>query len=238
MESMSKQERRSGFLLPVAAGAMALTLLLAGCGGGGGEATTGSEGAQPITPQTAVQRQASDNHPTNARGDRDAGEGDFGPAHSPSSPSSSPEHHDSQTGAVPFKTKGGDNSIQESGSEASSSELDQAAAALHGFLNARAAGDWAAACSFTAATLTDSLGELAGGGGGSLRCPRLLAVLSAGVPSAALREAAIADVGGLRVEGDSAFLLFHGAYGESFFIPMVREGGDWKVAAIAASPLQ
>lgn len=149
-----------------------------------------------------------------------------------------PPHSDSGGGARQFETKGADNSIQESGSEASGSELAQAATALHGYLDARAAGAWSAACSYMAAGVADSLSQLAGSSGQQGQsCAQLLAALSGGVSPAALREGAEADVGSLRANGDSGFLLFHGAHGTAYFAPMAREGGAWKVAAIAPSAI-
>ncbi len=59
------------------------------------------------------------------------------------------------------------------------------------------------------------------------------------VPSqlSAKRETTRAEVGALRIKGQSAFLLFHGAHHTDYFMPMAKEGGGWKVAAIAASAL-
>lgn len=135
-----------------------------------------------------------------------------------------------------FVTRGGDNSIQEFGSEASGPELRAAAAGLHGYLDARAAGAWGRACSYLAPGVAASLRQLTGGSR-KAACPQILAALSAEIPPASLRAAAVADAGALRVEGRRAFLLFHGARGEDFFMPMVSTGGGWKVAAIAASAI-
>lgn len=38
-------------------------------------------------------------------------------------------------------------------------------------------------------------------------------------------------------EGDRGFLLFHGVLGADYFMPMAREGGMWRVAAIAPSAI-
>ena len=147
-------------------------------------------------------------------------------------------HHDSGGGSGQFEAKGGDNSVQRFGSEPSGGEFDQAAGALHGYLDARAAGAWAAACSYMASGVSKQLSQLSGAGGkagSSPSCAKIIASLSAGLPPPALREAAVADVGALRVEGERGFLLFHGAHGLDYFMPMVREGGEWKVAALAPS---
>jgi hypothetical protein len=110
---------------------------------------------------------------------------------------------------------------------------------MHGYLDNRAAGRWSAACSQLADSVAAQFAELAGSTGGKAApsCAQTLAALSAGIPAAALREVAIADVGAFRVDGDQGFLLFHGAQGVDYFMPMIREGDEWKVAAIAPSAL-
>jgi hypothetical protein len=147
-----------------------------------------------------------------------------------------PQHSDSGGGAGQFRTKGGDNSLQDHGSEASSAELAQAAAALHGYLDARAAGAWRDACSYMVSGIAEGLAQFAGGARGQ-GCPELLAAISAGMPESVRRIITQADVGSLRVDGDSGFLLFHGADNTDYFMPMANEGGEWKVAAIAASAI-
>lgn len=143
---------------------------------------------------------------------------------------------DSSSGAAQFETTRGDNSIQEFGVEAPGSERKAAAAVLHGYLDARAAGAWRDACSYMSAAFAASLAQLARGSGAGGECPEVLASFSAGLSAATLREAAVAEVGAMRTEGDRAFLLFHGTHGDAYFMPMLREGG-WKVAAVAASLL-
>lgn len=149
-----------------------------------------------------------------------------------------PSHSDSGGGAAQFERKGADNSIQELGSEASDSERAEAAAALHAYLDARAAGAWRDACSYMASGFADSLAQLASAEGREeAACPSVLALLSGDLPAAALREGAIADVGALRVEGDRGFLLFRGAHDVGYFMPMAQERDQWKVAALAPSAL-
>jgi hypothetical protein len=208
---------------------LALSILAIGCGGGGGDSTTASTSAS----STAAQAPPVAPH-------RERTSKAVPKQHPSSSGSGTKATHDSATGAASFETKGGDNSIQESGSEAGAFEVSQAAIALHGYLNARAAGEWAKACSYMAAGVTAQLAQFSAGSAGDKKtpsCAKLLAGLSVGIPAATMREAAQADVGALRVEGESAFLLCHGAHGVDYFMPMDREGGDWKVAAIAPSAL-
>lgn len=147
-------------------------------------------------------------------------------------------HHDSGGGAGQFRHPGGDNSIQEYGDEGSGSERAAAAGALHTYLDARAAGAWGAACGALSTEVAEELvRQLSGAPGGEEACPKVLASFNAGVSSAALREAAEADVGALRSQGASGFLLFKGGSGEPLFIPVHREDGHWKVAAVGPSPL-
>lgn len=152
---------------------------------------------------------------------------------------SAKQHDDSGGGSAQFKNKGGDNSVQEFGKEASGTEFDQAAAAVHGFFDARVAGDWNAACSYLAADVAKSLQQLAGrskelADGG---CPETLEAISDGVPASTFKQAAKADIGSLRVEGDQAFVIYVGENRTVFAIPMKDEDGAWKVASLAGSPL-
>jgi hypothetical protein len=222
--------------------ALLLALILAGCGGGGSSTTASTSGSAatggsdtttaPSAAGAAAKGKSATggSHPGAAA--QGAVPGDTGASFTP------PAHHDSGGGSAQFKAKGGDNSIQESGSEASSAQLAQAAADLHGYLDARAGGAWRAACSHMTSTATASFSQLATGGQGAAQsCPKLLANLFAGMPAYAKRDTTIADVGALRVKGDSAYLLFHGAHSADYFMPMAREDGRWKVAAVAASAL-
>ncbi len=165
--------------------------------------------------------------------------GNGSPDAAPSEPNFTPRpHHDSGGGAGPFETKGGDNSIQEYGAEPSGAEFEAAAAVLHEYLDARAARAWAAACERLSPAIAGELAQQLGAAQGEQpECASVLAELSAGVPAAALREAAAVDAAALRVEGNSGFLLLRDSRGDPYFIPMFRDDGGWKVAAIAASPL-
>jgi hypothetical protein len=149
-------------------------------------------------------------------------------------------HQDSGGGSAQFRVKGGDNSVQEFGDEAGDSEFEQAAADLHGFLDARAGGAWQAACSYVSKGIVDSFKQLAGRAkqGQGTNCAAVLETLtSPAVERATKAEADGADVGSLRVEGERGFLLYRGVGGTVFAMPMANEGGAWKVAALAGTPL-
>lgn len=144
-------------------------------------------------------------------------------------------HRDSGGGSDQFVHKGGDNSVQKYGSEASGADFREAAAALHTYLDARAESAWGAACGALSGRMVEQL--ISQFGEGKKPCPELLASFESGIPPAALREGAEADVAALRAKGDDGYLLFKGAHGEALFIPVHREAGHWKVAAIGPSPL-
>jgi hypothetical protein len=221
-----------------AALAVLAALALAACGGGGGGTTASSTAAQPAAGSGGASGGKQGAQGSSQGQGSGQGQGQGGAKHGVPGDTSAhftaPTHHDSATGAAQFETKAGDNSIQEFGSEAGSSDFAAAATALHGYLDARAAAAWAAACSYLSPGIAASLAQLGGGGGGA-SCPEVVAGLS--VPGAALSEAAEAEVAALRIEGDRAFLLFHGAHGADYFMPMAHEGGAWKVAAIAPSAI-
>lgn len=149
------------------------------------------------------------------------------------------QHHDSGGGAGQFEVAGGDNSVQEYGAEADSGQREEAAAALHAFLDARVAREWAAACAYLSVSAIIALEqipqitdhpEVSG-------CPEILAALGSEAAQRLLVKGAVADVGALRIEGDSGFILYHGADGNDFVMPMVRDDGSWKVGSVEPVPL-
>jgi hypothetical protein len=150
------------------------------------------------------------------------------------------KHNDSGGGSEQFRVKGGDNSVQEFGEEADASERDQAATALHNFLDARAAEAWGSACSFLSRDVRESLEKLATEArqAENASCAGIMAKLTNRAALPALRkEAARADVGSLRVEGDRAFVLYRGTGDTILTVPMANEDGSWKVASLAGTPL-
>lgn len=226
----------AGGKLPTVAIAVLLALFLVACGGDdddspGGETTA----AQSQSGGDDGGQDQGDSKGSDGSGDSDDGSGSGGSAGS----DAGRQHQDSGGGSAQFKTKGGDNSVQEFGSEADAAEFDQAAEAVHGFFDARVRGDWKAACSHLAGDVAESLQQLSGkskelADGG---CPETLEAISEGVPQSAFKEAAKADIGSLRVEGDQAFVIYRGAMKTVFAIPMKDEDGTWKVASLAGTPI-
>jgi hypothetical protein len=215
--------------------ACAAAAALGGCGGSGASTASTQSQAQStgITANAAPTAKA----PQQGQGSK-GGSSSQQPPQEKSTFTPKP-HHDSGGGSKQFEVKGGDNSIQEFGEEGSESELQKAATALHGFLDARAEGDFKAACSHLGPEVASSLQQLAAASKGlkGAACPQLLAALSKGVPASSLAEAAQANVGSLRFEGGQAFLIYRGAGKAVYAISMVKQGGEWKVAGLSGAPL-
>jgi hypothetical protein len=129
--------------------------------------------------------------------------------------------------------------VQEFGSEARGGEFQAAAAALHDLLDARAQRDWAAACEYLSSAAKRGLAQL-GASVSQLRgrgCATQLGALTSSISSPALREAAIANVGSVRVQGDHGVVIYRGSHQQVEAITMAREAGVWKVASLSAVPL-
>jgi hypothetical protein len=220
----------------VALVALLIALGLVACGGGDSSSstTTAADQAQP---------QGKSGEGASKKGGEEGksgGEGQAGNAGS-SAGDFTPRHHsDSGGGSKQFVVKGGDNSVQEFGEEADTSEFDAAAVALHNFLDARAEGNWAAACSYMSKATVESFEKLAAQAkqAGLTSCGAILEKLTNPAAKGAMKaEAEKANVGSLRIEGEQAFVIYTGTDGTVLAIPMANEGGDWKVASLAGTPL-
>lgn len=231
--------------------AMLVALGLVACGGGSDSGSTAAEGSSAAT-EANSNGEPSSNEETKDGGEEgkpSSREGNSGSGSGPGSSANSGEgtehfvpkpHHDAGGGSAQYRVKGGDNSIQEFGAEAGASDFEEAAAALHGFLDARAAGDWAAACSYMSKGVVESFKQLAAQSkqASDTSCAGLLEALTNPAAKQAMQaEADGANVGSLRTEGERAFLIYTGFEKTVFAMPMAQEDGTWKVAGIAGTPL-
>jgi hypothetical protein len=66
-------------------------------------------------------------------------------------------------------------------------------------------------------------------------CAAILEKLVGAAPASARANNLTAGIASLRSQGERGFALYHGPRGVDYFIPMTREGGEWKVGAIAPS---
>jgi len=137
-------------------------------------------------------------------------------------------------GSRSFLIPGGDNSVQNFGAEAGGAERGAASATLAAYLRARARDEWARECGSLAKATLAPLEHLASSAPRlkGRDCGQLLKSLEAGVPPSARADTMRGNVASLRIEGDRGFALYHGAAGVDYFMPMAREGGEWKVASL------
>jgi hypothetical protein len=223
--------------------ALAVAVGLAACGGGDDSSSTTTEAAQ-TQPESKANQGGSKQSGAKEKGESGSGgeKQSGGSTYSGSSASEfvPQQHSDSGGGSAQFRTNGGDNSIQEFGDEAESSDFDEAAVALHNFLDARAEGNWAAACEYMSNGVVESFQQLSAqssqvkGAG----CAEILGALTNPAAKQVMKaEAAKADARSLRVEGERAFLIYTGLEGTVYMMPMANEDGAWKVAALAGSAL-
>ncbi len=153
-------------------------------------------------------------------------------------------------GSKPFRSKGGDNSIQTYGNEGGETELAAAATALHDYYVAFAGDDWEKACSYMTKSLAESLerfGAQASGSKSTTCAESFAALYGARKRSGEVRhQLTEVDAASLRREGDQAFLIYHGTdydsggyYGvaDLYSMPMRLEGGSWKVGLAIGSTM-
>lgn len=207
-------------ILLTAAVAALLAFSLLACGSGDDETTTATTTGAERTDGTTV-----------------APEGEEGGTNQKQAGGAKGGRSSAGEGSAAFRTPGGDNSIQNFGDEADAEQLEAVEATLAAYLQARADGDWKASCKYLAKAATQPLEQLAESspdlkGKG---CGRIIGALSAQLPSSSRTNPLVEGVASLRAEGDRAFALFHGPKGADFFVPMVEEGGEWKVGALTPS---
>lgn len=207
-------------LLLAGALALLLTMGIAACGGDdSGDSTAASTAT---TTEEPVPGQSSSDEQEGSGGESGGSDG-----------SSQGE------GSAAFLTPGGDNSIQQYGAEADDEEREAASAAVLAYMEARADSDWEAVCEHMAdATLepfeefTDKTGQLKG-----KKCPEILETLTGSAPASSRTNMAADGVASFRFEDDQGFALYHGTDGTDYFLPLVKENGQWKVGALAPTAL-
>jgi hypothetical protein len=142
-------------------------------------------------------------------------------------------------GSDQFRSKGGDNSIQEFGDEGDESELQEAAETVHSFFVARATGDWARACSYLSKQLQEQLEQLAESSTTleNKGCPSFLQAFTGHLSAKEWRAITTIDAGSLRLDGEQGFLIYFGTGHAAFAMPLEQEDGGFKVGALAGDAL-
>jgi hypothetical protein len=131
---------------------------------------------------------------------------------------------------------GGEASIEGFGQKAEGADRQAILAAFHGYLEALAHKDYPGACAHMAASLHESLGQLAGKGS-KAACATLLPALLSPQAAAIARDQAAGEVTGVRVEGERGFVVFKAPGARLYDMPMAGEAGEWKVASAVAGVL-
>jgi hypothetical protein len=148
----------------------------------------------------------------------------------------------SARGAGPYRTPGGDNSLQNHGREAERDELEEAATAAHAYFASRVEKDWAKACAQLTKEQVQDLGRLASRSKQipDEGCPGAIGTLAESLAAfeppteEETVEKSTVDADSLRVAGSEGFLLYS-AGSKRFYMTMRKEGGAWKVAALTPS---
>jgi hypothetical protein len=213
---------------------------LAGCGGSSSDSSSSqaTTGAAPTTSGEAGQGPASQSKPGAQGQSQGKGSGKVQPGQGEAGGSGSTKHvvaplRVSGGGSAQFRVKGGDNSIQEFGDEGGESELREMAEIVHSFFVARAEGRWSTACSHLAKRNVEQLEQLTT----KSSCSAALAAFTEPLSPQLEREVTTVDAGSFRHEGAQGFLIYYGAGGTVYSMPMFEEGGSWKVAALIGTAL-
>jgi hypothetical protein len=216
--------------------AVALSVaFLAACGGSSSSTSGSSQTTEATGTGDGAQQNGSAGKPSGGsqgqQGENGGQGGGSGPVATPLKVSGG--------GSGQFRSKGGDNSIQNYGEEGDESELEEAAEALHGFYVARAEKDWSTACSYLAKTIVRQLEQLAAQSP-QLKgkdCAATLHAFTRPLPASVRRETTVVDAGSLRNEGEQSFLIYYGEGHTAYAMPMKQEDGGWKVTLLSATPL-
>ena len=122
---------------------------------------------------------------------------------------------------------------------ASPSQAESAEAVLHGYLDARAAGEWNRACSYQARVVRRLLNRIDDRGTGTKGrgCAGFLAASTEELSDSELAELADADVSSVRVEGERGYVLYEDGAGAERALAIKLEAGKWRVLGISGPSL-
>jgi hypothetical protein len=183
-----------------------LTVVVVGCGGGGSDSSSGSKSPEGSTSKSSKKSEGSEPQPT-------------------AEPKSPP--------SVEFVGKGENGQLATLGKVASTAEREAASRALEESFQARAASDWAGQCSTLAAEVIKQIEKTATVLGASPGCVKALEKQAEPTPPSALANPMTGPIDVLRTNlGVQAFAFFHGTENKDYVVPLTKEGGQWKVAAL------
>jgi hypothetical protein len=184
--------------------AVMLVAILAGCGGSGSSNSSESS-ASTSTRNTEPKTSASE--------------------------AVKPEGSKSEPSAE-FVGKGKNGKLAKVGREASTAEREGASKVLEESFDAREAGDWKTQCETLAASTVEQIEKSAAVLGAAGGCPKALEAQARPVPPAARANTMIGPIAALRVKGGfNGFAFWHGTEGKDYVIPLIKQGGEWKLVS-------
>lgn len=124
------------------------------------------------------------------------------------------------------------------GEEGNESELEEAEETVSDFLAAHSKEDWEATCDLLSRPMLDKLERLATTSTG-LEDTSCNAFLEAFVVLSPQEKRAGAEIeaGSLRHQGAKGYLIYSGSGEVVYAMPLDRQGGEWRVAALSAQRL-
>lgn len=224
---------RHGHLTLVLAALLALALL-AGCGGGDEDSTTGeSTTATAASPGGADEGSEAGGADGDSSQEADADE----PSRGEGSASTDGSGIGSNSanpgeGSAPTVLR----KAKEFGSEATGSEAEEAEAVLLAYLEAQAGGDWSTACSFLTEELRKLYARLAGNApGGPEGCPGFVETTTERLSPSERSSLTAIDIHSVRIEGDSGYIVYTGGSGTETAKPVRQEASEWKLSSLLAT---
>jgi hypothetical protein len=142
------------------------------------------------------------------------------------------------------RTKGGDNSIQDYGSETSDADREAAARVLAAYYGALQQGDTETACALLASGTRQGfektfqqIAARSGNGNAPTTCPQLLKLTSDNTQAQSSPQLRVNEILSLRQDGERAFIIYEAGDGQIYALPMTKEGPNWRVAGLGGTPL-
>jgi len=214
--------------------------LLSACGGDD-DTTSSTSATAPSTDSGSGSGTTGDTGPTGSGATGDQGADDEN-----GSAESGDDSGGGETGledgerSKAFITPGGDNSIQEYGSEGAADERTEALVVIKAVNKASETGNWDEVCSKYISsknieqfeTIAEKIPKFKGKG-----CTDILTGLSPGQSGAANPTQPKGGVASIRKDDENAFAIYIGVDGSPYAWPMAVEDGALKATALAPTPL-
>jgi hypothetical protein len=139
-----------------------------------------------------------------------------------------------------FRVAGGDNSIQEYGTEQDAGERAAAMAPIAALYRALFSGDWNEVCDTYLSASNVKQIELLAEKSPKLKGKHCADVLSGLNQTPGVKGPDTPDGGivAFRTEGDTGFAIYWGIDGKGYAFALKWEGGNWKLTSLAPTPLQ